>query len=77
MDVRDTRCSMASYNNSMSVPIILHTLLQDIAPFGSAAQKDRLKDKVRQMKPYRQGGDRQAKKDKYKDREKKQKNKNR
>ena len=27
MDVRDTRCSMASHSNSMSVPIILHTLL--------------------------------------------------
>ena len=28
MDVRDTRCSMASYSNRMSVPIILHTLLR-------------------------------------------------
>ena len=27
MDVSDTRCSMASYSNSMSVPIIVHTLL--------------------------------------------------
>ena len=27
MDVRGTRCGMASYSNSMSVPIILQTLL--------------------------------------------------
>ena len=28
MDVRGSRCSMATYSNSMSVPIILHTLLE-------------------------------------------------
>ena len=31
MDVRDTRCSMALYSNSMSVPIVLHTLLSFLA----------------------------------------------
>ena len=31
MNVRGTRCSMASYSNSMSVPIILHTLLLELS----------------------------------------------
>ena len=42
MDVRDTRRCMASYSNTMSVPIILHTLLvvvvvTDVAGVDAAA----------------------------------------
>ena len=48
MDVRGTKCSMASYSNSMPVPIILHTLLRQLlqklgAIFDNSTHKTNLK----------------------------------
>ena len=55
MDVRETRCSMASYSNRMSVPIILHTLLvslpvDPLVPLSVHKKKTGIKNVLQQLK---------------------------